>query len=296
MKVIKIKQSEPKTFFVTWTLHNFCNFRCSYCPSGLNEGTIRNVTFEHIKKFFTVLKSKLDPNQKIIIAFSGGEPTIIEQNYNMLQDLIDSGRADSISLIFSTNMTNIQDRFVKIIEKFQKVTFLASCEGYGKTQEYLRFPAKWSVFEKNIKRLADLDPSKIKIMCTPVIQSVNFDNIVEFFSWIETLNDKYGFQRIQILPIVLNYPRYFDLEILPTKMKQTSFLKLNSFVQRSERLSNDVHFMGRMHVIRDKCNKESFNYQEHLKFKKITNILDNHRNQSLKNINQDLFDLINFLN
>ena len=76
MKVLKIQQEGPKTFFVTWTLHDFCNFRCSYCPPGLNGGKRRHVTFEHIKKFFTTLKNNLTDDRKIVVAFSGGEPTL----------------------------------------------------------------------------------------------------------------------------------------------------------------------------------------------------------------------------
>jgi organic radical activating enzyme len=76
MKVIKIEKDGPKTFFVCWTLHDFCNFRCSYCPPGLNQGNRRAVTFEHVKKFYTVLRSKIGTETKLIIAFSGGEPTL----------------------------------------------------------------------------------------------------------------------------------------------------------------------------------------------------------------------------
>ena len=76
MKVLKIQQEGPKTFFVTWTLHDFCNFRCSYCPPGLNGGKRRHVTFDHIKKFFTTLKNNLTDDRKIVVAFSGGEPTL----------------------------------------------------------------------------------------------------------------------------------------------------------------------------------------------------------------------------
>lgn len=75
-KVIKIEQHGPKTFFITWTLHDFCNFRCTYCPPGLNEGKRRHITFDHIKKFFNVLKSKVSDDYKIVVAFSGGEPTL----------------------------------------------------------------------------------------------------------------------------------------------------------------------------------------------------------------------------
>lgn len=91
MKVIKIQQERDKTFFVTWTLHDFCNFKCSYCPPGLNEGNRRHVTFEHVKKFFSVLKSKLEPDRKIIVAFSGGEPTLHPEFMEIAKYLCENG-------------------------------------------------------------------------------------------------------------------------------------------------------------------------------------------------------------
>ena len=91
MKVVNIKQEGIKTFFVTWTIHDYCNFRCSYCPAGLNEGKRRQVTFEHVKKLFTVLKSKLEPDRKIIFAFSGGEPTLHPEFLEIVKYLYDNG-------------------------------------------------------------------------------------------------------------------------------------------------------------------------------------------------------------
>jgi organic radical activating enzyme len=57
----------------------------------LNDGASRHITFEHVKKFYTVLKSKLDPDTKIIIAFSGGEPTLHPEFLEILKFLHANG-------------------------------------------------------------------------------------------------------------------------------------------------------------------------------------------------------------
>jgi organic radical activating enzyme len=79
-----------ETFFITWSLHNLCNFRCDYCPPNLNNGTTKNISFEHVEKFYNSLKAKI-PNKKFIFAFSGGEPTFHPEFIDMIKFLSDNG-------------------------------------------------------------------------------------------------------------------------------------------------------------------------------------------------------------
>lgn len=307
---------EPKIKYFDFRFGNMCNLKCRSCgPVNSIQLLKESREIEHPdkNKFFLYNEHEIDnindwyqtpmfmenfraQEQNIRqIYFTGGEPTIIEQNYEILQDLVDSGKASRVSLIFSTNMTNIQDRFVKLVEQFERVTFLASCEGFGDVHEYLRAPAKWSVFEKNITRLANMDPWKTVIMCTPVIQSVNLADITKFFEWIENINDTFGYSRVQILPIVLTFPRHLDLEILPLDMKQQALAKLEDFVSKHPRLQDSIHFMGRMNMIRDKCNKDSFDPEALIKFRTYTMMLDKHRGQSLADVNPELYNLLQVL-
>ena len=78
-----------ETFFVTWSLHNFCNFRCEYCPSNLNNGTTKNINFEKVKKFYFKLK-QIVGSKKIIFAFSGGEPTLHPEFVDIIKFLSDN--------------------------------------------------------------------------------------------------------------------------------------------------------------------------------------------------------------
>jgi glutamate-1-semialdehyde 2,1-aminomutase len=189
-------------------------------------------------------------------------------------------------------MTNVQERFVNLIQQFKHVRFLASCEGFGDIHEYLRFPAKWSVFENNIRKLAQYDAGKIQIMCTPVVQSVNLLDITKFFEWIESINEEYGFERISILPIVLTFPQHLDFGILPEEMKIEGLSRLETFLATSKYTKHNPHFMGRINFVRDKCLKDSYNEELLHKFKDFTNMLDSHRKQSLANVNPQLYDLL----
>lgn len=78
------------TFFVTWSLHNFCNFRCSYCPPNLNNGTTTPIDMDVLARFVDRIQ-EIAPGNKIIFAFSGGEPTLHPQFIEMIKYLNSRG-------------------------------------------------------------------------------------------------------------------------------------------------------------------------------------------------------------
>ena len=74
MKLEYQDSSKKDWFLVTWDLTDKCNYRCSYCPEYLNNGTVGHPDFETTKQFVDRLKELL-PNKTICYRFSGGEPT-----------------------------------------------------------------------------------------------------------------------------------------------------------------------------------------------------------------------------
>ena len=92
MKVVRIYSSAPiPTFFVTWTLTNVCNYRCPYCPDGLNSGTRKDITLVHVQKLFNEIKKNISADRKIIFAFSGGEPTVHPEFLEIVKFLRENG-------------------------------------------------------------------------------------------------------------------------------------------------------------------------------------------------------------
>jgi MoaA/NifB/PqqE/SkfB family radical SAM enzyme len=79
-KLIKIQSTRPETY-IYWMLTDFCNQKCSYCPSWLNSGSISRSkfapTYEQIDKFLNKLSDMAasDPGRKFFVCLSGGEPT-----------------------------------------------------------------------------------------------------------------------------------------------------------------------------------------------------------------------------
>ena len=64
-----------------------------------------------------------------------------------------SGRAEEISIQFNTNGLAIQDKSKESWNRLKKVGFNLSCDGIGAVNEYVRWPGKWSKWERNMNKL-----------------------------------------------------------------------------------------------------------------------------------------------
>lgn len=80
-KIIKIKRVRD-IFYMYWTLTDFCNFKCNYCPSQLHAGDFaqgRKAGFpsdENIEQFLDNLINKHLKGRPLYLVLSGGEPTL----------------------------------------------------------------------------------------------------------------------------------------------------------------------------------------------------------------------------
>jgi hypothetical protein len=81
MKVIEIRK-QPDLFYIYWTLTDFCNFKCNYCPSHLHSGDYHNgrkrgyPTDDQINTFLDLLISDYLPGKRLNLSLGGGEPTL----------------------------------------------------------------------------------------------------------------------------------------------------------------------------------------------------------------------------
>lgn len=290
---------------------NLCNLKCRSCGS-LNSTQI-NKEYKELKSthwlftdagpkyeqlndwyktdvFKQNIYSDLDKIEKIYI--TGGEPTLIEENYELLNKLIEIDRAKDVSIMFNTNMTNLREDFYTLISQFKHAEIAISIEGYGAVQEYLRYPSKWEQLDKNIRRVAEL-PREISIFAVPVVQSVNLEYITDFWEYINNINQEYGYYRIRLLPIVLDFPDMLDLSILPLNYKLDCWDKIEQFVSTMGWLRSDPYFMSRYNTIKSKCLEDRYNIELLTQFKTFTNILDKNRGQNLKDVNPTLHTIIN---
>jgi len=72
MKLTYQDPTKENWFLVSWTLSNKCNYRCSYCPDELHNGSTGQPRWETVKRFVESFKQ---PGKEICYRLSGGEPT-----------------------------------------------------------------------------------------------------------------------------------------------------------------------------------------------------------------------------
>lgn len=92
-KYIKLTHSNPQHnewFVVNWCLGNTCNYACSYCPSGLHDGSRGWPDPAVIKNFISKVVSH-HPNKKIYFEFTGGEVTLYRHFIDICKFCADNG-------------------------------------------------------------------------------------------------------------------------------------------------------------------------------------------------------------
>ena len=117
-----------------------------------------------------------------ILHITGGEPTINPEFFNLLNYLIDQGKAKNIILDVTTNATKIHPRFFETVSKFKELWLTISMDGVGKTYEYVRYPANYDRVYENITRYSHFVKSLgrgSRLKFNFVLQIWNLHNAVE---------------------------------------------------------------------------------------------------------------------
>ena len=126
------------------------------------------------------------------VSLVGGEPTISEEHIEFLKLLIEKGRSKKIRLSYVTNLTGITDELIELWKQFGRVHVSVSIDGYQKTNEYIRYPFKWSKIESNLRTFLSMvkesidDPNKttfsIGLSCTvSLFNAIQCMDLFEFW-------------------------------------------------------------------------------------------------------------------
>ena len=108
--------------------------------------------------------------------FAGGESTIIEEHYTLLEKVIEMGYAPKIELRYNSNGVEMPDRLFELWDKFKRVRFHYSVDSIGKMNDYIRFPSKW---EHQLKQFDVLDNTNdnVEVTIACAVQALNLSLI-----------------------------------------------------------------------------------------------------------------------
>jgi MoaA/NifB/PqqE/SkfB family radical SAM enzyme len=223
--------------FLDLKLGNICNLKCRICGSWSSSTyateDLNFFTTSELKKssfsyqmlrdgawprensqFWTELENTLTDIR--YIEFTGGEPFMIQEHFNLLSRLVEKGLAGQIEIHYNTNGTQWPKGAEEIWKHFKTVEIAFSIDDVGERFEYQRSNAVWSEVQDNIARFIALRHKlpniKLQICCTVNVFNVYYLNDVA--KWI------YGLTFDFVYWNVLHDQYYFSISTLPERAKQ----------------------------------------------------------------------------
>jgi len=189
---------------------------------------------------WTSFKDMIKKARKIKLI--GGEPTVAADMFKLLDIAVNSGHAHHIELSFYTNITNMQDRWLDQLSKFEKVIVNCSLEGMEDMNDYLRPPSKWSSVWKNFDKLVKFTNTKegknIKVRVTTVNQVTNALHIADFWRMMHEYQMKSD-RGIGMSSNQLIEPHYYSMAHAPEWLKEEQRKGILEFLNS---IDNSPHF------------------------------------------------------
>ena len=290
---------EAKPKYLDIRPSNLCNLRCKSCsPAASSQFAKETNSLQHkgMGQFHAYLPvndsvwTSTETFQKNLnlalesatdIYLTGGEPSIIQSNIDMLTGLVSSGQCKDISLTVSTNLTNTNYNFFDLLSHFKLVTIFVSVDGYNDMQEYLRYPCAWSSVDANLRYLLNLD-ANIHLVITPVVQITNLNKLNELLEYVDSLNRE-STKQLYVYPINLESPEYLDIVNLPKEYKELCYSRIEEWTVRN----NNTFF----EFIKNKSTVDvDISHLE--KFVTYNKLFDTNRNHSLEAVNPELVNML----
>jgi len=212
---------------------NLCNLKCRSCghifssqwyqdqaklagPAWKDRNTVLNYAGRTETDMWTQLEPHLDFVEQIY--FAGGEPLLMEEHYNILEELVRRKRFD-VRLIYNTNFTHTDLKGRSVFEywqQFESVAVGASLDAMGHPAEYIRKGTRWYDVVQNRHRMIATCPN-VDFYISPTLSILNAWHLPDFHrEWVAA-----GLIRAQDLNVnILQDPAYYRIDIAPAEYKQ----------------------------------------------------------------------------
>ena len=231
-----VKKLDTNPFEMTyWDIRfsNLCNLKCRSCGHIFSsqwyqdqvklagpEWKDRNTVLNYAGRTETDMWSQLEPHLDYVeqIYFAGGEPLLMEEHYNILEELVKRERFD-VRLIYNTNFTHTDLKGRSVFEywkQFDSVAVGASLDGMGHPAEYIRKGTDWYQVVKNRYEMIRTCP-QVDFYISPTLSIMNAWHLPDFHKeWVSA-----GLIRAQDLNVnILQDPAHYRIDIATQEYKQ----------------------------------------------------------------------------
>lgn len=287
--------------FLDLKLGNICNLKCRICGSW-SSSTFAVEELAHVDSqdrktsfHYTMLREgrwpresaefwqELENNLEEIryLEFTGGEPFMIDEHFDLLRKLVDRGLAGQIEIHYNTNGTIFPAHAEDIWRAFKHVEIAFSIDDVGNRFEYQRSGAKWADVNTNIKLFQNMR-DRNRNMSLQICCTVNVFNVLyldQVAAWINQQDVNYVYWNM------LHDAPYFSIATLPESAKTA----IADHLHRSE-------FPARWHRDRDQVIEFMMNgtSQDGKLLLQMIKQLDIRRDQALMMVAPELAELIHY--
>jgi MoaA/NifB/PqqE/SkfB family radical SAM enzyme len=255
-----VNSKKPVITYIDLKLSNECNLACTHCDYTNSNQIWKDVVKMQSKNMELPPQWDRSPNfesrileenkeqmlhftsKKVVdevinmlpqithLKVTGGEPTITKEFFSLIDYAISNGYAKNIFLFITTNGTRFTPEFLKKLNSFKELHITVSCDGFGETYEYIRYPFKWKAFEKRMYHIRDYlkeDNHNLKgLSFNCVAQMQNIHNIPKLEEWIFKVfkdNAYFGLQ-----PHLLPLDHTNRVELLPKHFLESALVGIKN--------------------------------------------------------------------
>jgi MoaA/NifB/PqqE/SkfB family radical SAM enzyme len=244
--------------FLDLKLGNICNLKCRICGSWSSSQSaaeeIKWTPKEQQKQTFAyqMLQAGNWPRQSDhfwkqidqhiddirYIEFTGGEPFLIQEHFDMLQGIVDRGIAHQVEIHYNTNGTQYPEHAPKIWQHFKTVEIAVSIDDVAERFEYQRSNAVWLDVLKNIAKFKQLriQMPNIQLQCCITVNIFNIRYLRHVADWVSYQAFDFVYWNM------LHDAPYWSIANLPESAKKSLTAYLNNcyppakFVTEFERI------------------------------------------------------------
>ena len=289
-----IKKDQVSPRYLEIRLGNICNLKCRICgPDSSSQWANEN-----IKNIPNSKQENLDINERSrwprkdnkafddiehllenvrYIQITGGEPLLIQEQFDILQKCIDLGVAHKIDVHYNTNGTVYPEKALKEIwPHFKRIELAFSIDDVRERFEYQRHPAKWSEVNENIKKISDANLPNTSIQICTTLNFFNAYYLDEMAHAVDEWNPDYWHINC------LHEPIQYDVQRLQPHHKQLIVDKLSTCQARKSDIQTAINYIKAGPV----NNSDRLLKITHQSIQQIDNV----RNESYQQVFSEFYD------
>lgn len=286
--------------FLDLKLGNICNLKCRICGSwSSSQFATEEINDTHPDKrkatfAYQMLRAGAWPrnssdfwqqletmaNEIRYIEFTGGEPFMIEEHFDLLKRLVERGLAGDIEIHYNTNGTVYPEQAPEIWQHFRTVEIAFSIDDVGERFEYQRSNADWLEVNANINRFFELrrQTSNIRLQVCTTVNVFNVLYLADVAAWTRSREFDFVYWN------VMHDAWYFSVACLPDSVKSAviDHLQQHDFGPDQSEINRICEFMRK--------GASTDGFMTRMKI----NDLDRKRSQDLRQVAPELAGLLEY--